>query len=547
MIPIKILCGCGQKYAFDVDPIGGRIHQAVQCPACGTDGTTAANQLIARHLAENSAPASGLRISGRQPPAAVPLPREIPTAATRDVNSSGVKIRNRWPVLALGGAAVVLLVLAGAVMLGHSFDRKAAPVAPVGAGNDGLPQTLAELNAWYIEPPAGQNAAAFYLKGFDALQLANPGTLPILGKGQGQLPTPGTPIPASMKSALTAFLKSNQAALELFAQGAKYDRCRYPLDLTLGYDALYPHCKKLDITGSVLELSAVYHADVNQAELAVGDILTGLALADSLVDEPAVLSQLARTWSVSHALAALEQTVNRTVLPAGASSELAKVFQRMESGEARGEGFTRAMVGARVMALAALADPPQLLRGLSAPDLKMPADRRGQITARLGKGEPLTAERDFFEASFRRLMATRQEPFPARLKSDVLGHELVTEALDKNLVVLDLVLPSLGRRTAVEAECLARLRLGWTAVALEQFRAAHGNRYPASLSELTPDYLSATPADPFDGQPLRYQKKGTGYALYSIGPDLMDDSGERKKGNNGDVVFTVITLARADR
>src|SRR5882672_7136335 len=144
-------------------------------------------------------------------------------------------------------------------------------------------------------------------------------------------------------------------------------------------------------------------------------------------------------------------------------------------------------------------------------------------------------------------MAARQEPFPSRLKSDVLGHELVTEALDKKLVVLDLVLPSLGRRTAVEAECLARLRLGWTAVALEQFRAAHGNRYPASLSELTPDYLSATPADPFCGQPLRYQKKGAGYALYSVGPDLKDDSGERKKGKDGDVVFAVITPSRTSQ
>ena len=378
MIPIKILCGCGQKYAFDVEPIGGRIHQAVQCPACGTDGTTTTNQLIAQHLSENSAPASGLRIAGQQRPATVPPPPRPLAAAVRDVNSVGVNVRNRWSILALGGAALFLLVLAGAVMFGRGSDRKAAPVAPVTGGNDGLPETLAELNAWYVEPPAGQNAATFYLQGFDALQLTNLGTLPILGKGQGQLPPSGTPIPASMKSALAVFLKSNQAALQLFARGAKYDRCRYPLDLTLGYDALYPHCKKLDIAGSVLKLSALCHAEANQAEQAAGDILTGLALADSLADEPAVLSQLARTWSVSHALTALEQTVNRTVLPAGAASELAKVFHRMEGGEARGEGFTRAMVGARVMALSALADPQQLLRALSAPDLKMPADRRSR-------------------------------------------------------------------------------------------------------------------------------------------------------------------------
>ena len=205
------------------------------------------------------------------------------------------------------------------------------------------------------------------------------------------------------------------------------------------------------------------------------------------------------------------------------------------------------MVGARVMALAALAQPQQLLRGMATPDLKMSADRRAKFTARLQKGERLTAEQEFFEESFQQLMAARKEAFPARLKSDDLGRQLVAEALEKNLVVLDLLLPSLGRRTAVEAECLAQLRLGVTAMALEQFHAARGGRYPASLRELSLRYLTAIPADPFDGQPLRYQKKAGGYVLYSIGPDLADDSGRPKSGTNGDLLFTVITPAGTPR
>jgi len=158
----------------------------------------------------------------------------------------------------------------------------------------------------------------------------------------------------------------------------------------------------------------------------------------------------------------------------------------------------------------------------------------------------LPAERDFFEAAFHQLIAARQEPFPERLKADALGRQLVAEALDKKLFVLDLLLPSLGRRTVVEAECLAQLRLGSTAVALEQFRAAHETRYPVTLSELTPEYLSVALADPFDGQPLRYQRKGGGYVLYSIGPNLKDDAGERKQGKDADIVFKVISRARAD-
>src|SRR5260221_10355619 len=48
MIPIKILCGCGQHYAFDVEPIHGGMPYAVACPSCGVDGTSAANEIIQR-------------------------------------------------------------------------------------------------------------------------------------------------------------------------------------------------------------------------------------------------------------------------------------------------------------------------------------------------------------------------------------------------------------------------------------------------------------------------------------------------------------------
>jgi hypothetical protein len=50
MIPIKIYCGCGQKYAFDVHPLGGRMPGPVWCPICRKDGTEEANRIIAQAL-----------------------------------------------------------------------------------------------------------------------------------------------------------------------------------------------------------------------------------------------------------------------------------------------------------------------------------------------------------------------------------------------------------------------------------------------------------------------------------------------------------------
>ncbi len=47
-VPVKITCVCGQKYAFDVQPRWGRMPAPVFCPACSRDGTTDANQFLAR-------------------------------------------------------------------------------------------------------------------------------------------------------------------------------------------------------------------------------------------------------------------------------------------------------------------------------------------------------------------------------------------------------------------------------------------------------------------------------------------------------------------
>ena len=70
-IPIKIECGCGQHYAFDIEADGDLQPNAVACPACGADGTAATNAVIAQRLAAqpSAAPAIRPRIRITDPPA----------------------------------------------------------------------------------------------------------------------------------------------------------------------------------------------------------------------------------------------------------------------------------------------------------------------------------------------------------------------------------------------------------------------------------------------------------------------------------------------
>jgi hypothetical protein len=66
------------------------------------------------------------------------------------------------------------------------------------------------------------------------------------------------------------------------------------------------------------------------------------------------------------------------------------------------------------------------------------------------------------------------------------------------------------------------------ALALRSYHEKH-HSFPATMSQLVPEYLHALPADPYGaGEPLRYRladKSGQKYSLYSVGPDGVDNRG----------------------
>jgi hypothetical protein len=64
------------------------------------------------------------------------------------------------------------------------------------------------------------------------------------------------------------------------------------------------------------------------------------------------------------------------------------------------------------------------------------------------------------------------------------------------------------------------------ALALHAHRLEQG-AYPASLSQLSPRYLTVIPRDPLaHNLAFRYKNRGTKYTLYSVGPDGIDDNGK---------------------
>ena len=80
MIELKVICDCGQKYKFDVEPVNGQMPFTVNCPVCSADGTNKANILLQQRAL---APTPATVISYTPPPAPViaPAPPPVPVIA----------------------------------------------------------------------------------------------------------------------------------------------------------------------------------------------------------------------------------------------------------------------------------------------------------------------------------------------------------------------------------------------------------------------------------------------------------------------------------
>ena len=146
---IKIECGCGTKYSFDVESVNGQMPFTVQCPNCQADGTAAANELLARA----PAPAQRLRVHAAsevaptEPPAeAVPAAPRIDLAAFR-ANKKNAEERAYKRTARLLAAGVIFV----AVCLGAWAWYAFAGVRPRVAGSLTLP-TDARASVQFLGP-----------------------------------------------------------------------------------------------------------------------------------------------------------------------------------------------------------------------------------------------------------------------------------------------------------------------------------------------------------------------------------------------------------
>jgi hypothetical protein len=88
--------------------------------------------------------------------------------------------------------------------------------------------------------------------------------------------------------------------------------------------------------------------------------------------------------------------------------------------------------------------------------------------------------------------------------------------------MLNLILPAFKGIMERGASMSALIKLTQCQAAILSYRLDH-KKYPDSLDDLVPMYLSAVPTDPFSAKPMRWSlQKGI---VYSIGVNGKDDGG----------------------
>ncbi len=404
----------------------------------------------------------------------------------------------------------------------------------------GEPVTGEELNAWYVTPVNGTNAADIYTQAFTVYVAPTEGlgaNLPLTGEADWG--SREAPISSAMLGAIQAHCQNNAQTLALLYEGAGRSECRYPIDMGAWPDTELPHLARLRSCVRLLCEQAVVCAASADTAGAVDALCTAQTLGESLVAEPALLSQLAREAFGSIVFI----TTNRVVSVAPFTDhDLSRLAASLKVDE-DSAGLRRGMIGERV---SVLSFDSWLGSGVGQALSTMPANDSeiSQLVLDvLGIGYSLEQDLGFAMRIFAELIPAFGQPLAEAADTVKELQDRVDEAPDQQHIYTKMFLPDLVRVHEVRLRTVAKCRTASAGLAVLRYARANGDA-PSSLDDLVPVYLTSVPADPYDGQPLRYRREAGGFVVYSISMNRRDDGGGENADfmqawKEGDLTFAV--------
>jgi len=419
------------------------------------------------------------------------------------------------------------------------------------------PLTLADLAATYPPIPDEQNGAILLL---DIWEQENPAHWRAFRDGANSLPkrpeagydddlpffganargvSRNTALPPVNLTAAKVYLQQHREHMDGVRRALQRPNYRFPIQLTNGFAALLPHLPEMKKEIQNFQIEALVAIERGNADGAIDALQQSVALGRVAAKEPCLIGQLVGIWCYQVVLNGTERLLTRKAL---STPQLQKVERLIDNMRIPG-GFSHSLVTERVASLSAFDLSPEavaVLIGEPEEDTSEASKRRYQIGLGLLK---VTGIKD----ADRRFLLETMESAISLAKRDNSAALNQTETLFQNVqaeasqfppkVYSAMLLPSLGKGAVKFASFEARCRAARVAVAVERYRLTHSQRFPAALDELVPQFLPGIPIDPFSGKPIRYKQLPTGFVVYSVGVDRVDDAGTERPARGGSKQF----------
>jgi len=440
-----------------------------------------------------------------------------------------------WTRLWQGALVLLLLIVVCLLALRwhwrREFHRRLEAIRAAG-----YPATPKENDAWYEWPRSGENAAHWILGAMTMYQESPKEDWSrlhrLLSPQDKERPHPAKSLAPDLKDLLESYTQTNAQALKALHEATVIEDCRYPIDLSGGPGTVMRHIGEVSRGARLLCLEAILYAERGDPNGATEAITAAVHVAESLAEEPVMISHMVRLSGLLCTAAALERVLNHVEFADRQLEMLDRAFRRPDLHQ----GLLRALAGDRGMVFPFFDRPQVADREIFD---RLPPRSLLEVYTALG----LAAREGAIYLDFaRECLRIAQLP--------VSQYRAALEAAQRRYLRSHkgLLFSHVDHASGImrrEAFYVAWLQNARVLLAVERYRYAQGE-LPQTLNQLIPSYLTAIPEDPFDGKPLRYNKRrNRGYVVYSVGEDGRDDGGRppakeaETAGGTWDFVFQI--------
>jgi len=321
-------------------------------------------------------------------------------------------------------------------------------------------------------------------------------------------------------SAARAYTVPVRELLPQIEEAAAKPKCRYKANWQDGRSTLLPYIPGASVTGRSLAIMAALNAHDGNMKEAVRALQAVSKIEQSLKEEPTLIGLLVRSRLIYYTFQGLQHAAQYGTIDKDQAFELYSALGRSDL-----KSHNKiALDGERVLGISSFDEIQRISMSLGS--------NSGSIMKDFFYGRILPS---YFWRPF--LYADELQYFHLTDSSALMSNwrEIRASTLNKTQSSIIENLPTYAVLTTIlwpeesvavqkRDEGIAEAYGIQVFLALLAYKDTFGG-YPASLDELRSKLGWKLQADPFSGKDFVYKRKGNGFLLYSIGPNLRDDGG----------------------